>query len=121
MNLSSRSSGPLRLALRAIRGNPIFFVTGTITEYLDSRGSRVCTRTLQKWDWMTGLVAALVSFAVYAWSAAPNVTLLDSGEFLVAAQHFGVPHPTGYPLWTLLNWLFRSSPPRQRRMGGCNL
>jgi hypothetical protein len=23
-----------------------------------------------------------------------------------AAQHFGVPHPTGYPLWTLLNWLF---------------
>ena len=81
-------------------------MTGTITEYLDSRGSRVRTRTLQKWDWMTGLVAALVSFAVYAWSAAPNVTLLDSGEFLVAAQHFGVPHPTGYPLWTLLNWLF---------------
>ncbi len=43
---------------------------------------------------------------MYVWSAAPNVTLLDSGEFLVAAQHFGVPHPTGYPLWTLLSWLF---------------
>ena len=54
----------------------------------------------------TGGLAALVSLAVYAWSAAPNVTLLDSGEFLVAGQHFGVPHPTGYPLWTLLNWLF---------------
>ena len=48
----------------------------------------------------------MVSFGIYAWSAAPNVTLLDSGEFVVAAQHFGVPHPTGYPLWTLLNWVF---------------
>jgi len=59
-----------------------------------------------KADWITALLAALVSMVVYAWSAAPSVTLLDSGEFLVAAQHFGVPHPTGYPLWTLLTWLF---------------
>lgn len=53
-----------------------------------------------------GVIAGIVSMSVYAWSAAPNVTLLDSGEFVVAAQHFGVPHPTGYPLWTLLTWLF---------------
>ena len=57
-------------------------------------------------DWLVGIVAGIISFAVYAWSAAPNVTLLDSGEFIVAAQHFGVPHPTGYPLWTFLSWLF---------------
>ena len=57
-------------------------------------------------DGPLGIVAGVISFAVYAWSAAPNVTLLDSGEFVVAAQHFGVPHPTGYPLWTFLNWLF---------------
>jgi tetratricopeptide (TPR) repeat protein len=60
----------------------------------------------QKADWIVGSAAALISFIVYAWSAAPNVTLLDSGEFIVAAQHFGVPHPTGYPIWTILNWLF---------------
>ncbi len=42
--------------------------------------------------------------------AAPNVTFLDSGEFLVAAGHFGVPHPTGYPLWTLTSWLFQLLP-----------
>jgi tetratricopeptide (TPR) repeat protein len=53
-----------------------------------------------------GIIAGVISLAVYAWSAAPNVTLLDSGEFVVAAQHFGVAHPTGYPLWTLLNWFF---------------
>ncbi len=85
---------------------PISLMTGTITEYLGSRGRRIRSHTWQKWDWITGTVASLVSFVVYAWSAAPNVTLLDSGEFLVAAQHFGVPHPTGYPLWTLLSWLF---------------
>ena len=81
-------------------------MSATITRYPDSRTKPIRSHAWQKVDWLTGGLAALVSFAVYAWSAAPNVTLLDSGEFLVAAQHFGVPHPTGYPLWTLLNWLF---------------
>ncbi|HEY5706717.1 MAG TPA: DUF2723 domain-containing protein [Terrimicrobiaceae bacterium] len=84
----------------------ISVTTGTITEPIGSRNSHAQPRTWQRRDWITGLVSAILSFAVYAWSAAPNVTLLDSGEFLVAAQHFGVPHPTGYPLWTFLNWLF---------------
>jgi hypothetical protein len=53
-------------------------------------------------DWLVALASALVSGAVYFYTAQPNVGLLDSGEFIVAAQHFGVPHPTGYPLWTLL-------------------
>lgn len=61
-------------------------------------------------DGMAGLFTGLVSLAVYVWTAAPNVTLLDSGEFIVAAQHFGVPHPTGYPLWTLLAWIFQLLP-----------
>lgn len=55
-------------------------------------------------------LAGACSLGVYVWTAAPNVTLLDSGEFIVAAQHFGVPHPTGYPLWTLLAWLFQLLP-----------
>lgn len=62
------------------------------------------------WDGVVGLAACLISFGVYAWTTAPSVTLLDSGEFLVAAQHFGVPHPTGYPLWTFLAWLFSLLP-----------
>jgi hypothetical protein len=36
--------------------------------------------------------------------------LLDSGEFLTAAVHLGVPHPTGYPLWTIGAWLFQILP-----------
>ncbi len=68
------------------------------------------TRLFTRPDWITGLIAAILSFAVYAWTAAPSVTLLDSGEFILAAQSFGVPHPTGYPLWTLLAWLFQLLP-----------
>jgi len=70
------------------------------------RAERIWTRP----DWMVGVVSAFVAGVVYFWTAAPNVTLLDSGEFVVAAQHFGVPHPTGYPLWTLLAWLFQLLP-----------
>lgn len=61
-------------------------------------------------DWRAAAAAALVSGAVYFYTAQPNVGLLDSGEFIVAAQHFGVPHPTGYPLWTILAWLFQLLP-----------
>ncbi len=61
-------------------------------------------------DWLAALVTTVISGAVFFYTAMPNVGLLDSGEFNVAAQHFGVPHPTGYPLWTLLAWLFQLLP-----------
>ena len=61
-------------------------------------------------DKLVAAAAAAVSGAVYFYTAMPNVGLLDSGEFIVAAQHFGVPHPTGYPLWTILVWLFQLLP-----------
>ena len=64
----------------------------------------------QRPDWWTALVTTLISGAVYFYTAMPNVGLLDSGEFTVAAQHFGVPHPTGYPLWAILVWLFQLLP-----------
>lgn len=64
----------------------------------------------KKSDFLWSGLVALITLAVYVWTAAPNVTLQDSGEFLTAAQHFGVPHPTGYPLWTFLAWLFHFLP-----------
>ncbi|CAN5611420.1 hypothetical protein BH09VER1_BH09VER1_21590 [soil metagenome] len=64
-------------------------------------------RLFSRSDFGWSAICALISFSVYVWTAAPNVTLGDSGEFLTAAAHFGVPHPTGYPLWTFLAWLFQ--------------
>src|SRR5437868_4772167 len=46
--------------------------------------------------------SGLAVFAIYYCTCAPTVTGEDSGEFITAAYHFGVPHPPGYPLWTIL-------------------
>ena len=52
--------------------------------------------------WLAGGVA----FAAYALSLGPSVGLEDAGELATAADGLGVPHPPGYPLWTLGAWLF---------------
>ncbi|NLF21538.1 MAG: DUF2723 domain-containing protein [Lentisphaerae bacterium] len=57
-------------------------------------------------DWCAFWTATLVSFAVYFLTLGPSVTLEDSGELAVAGDYLGVPHPPGYPIWTMLAWLF---------------
>ncbi|MFC1463035.1 DUF2723 domain-containing protein, partial [Verrucomicrobiota bacterium] len=57
-------------------------------------------------DWFAFAAAFALAFAVYLYTVAPTVTLEDSGEMAVAADYLGVPHPPGYPLWTVLSWLF---------------
>lgn len=37
---------------------------------------------------------------------APTVTLEDCGELAVGSDHLGVPHPPGYPIWTIITWVF---------------
>jgi tetratricopeptide (TPR) repeat protein len=44
----------------------------------------------------------LLGFALYAYTLAPTVTLVDSGELIVAARGLGVAHPPGFPLYVLL-------------------
>jgi tetratricopeptide (TPR) repeat protein len=48
------------------------------------------------------LAVFIVSLAVYAWTLAPTVTLVDSGELILAARSLGVAHPPGFPLYVLL-------------------
>ncbi len=57
-------------------------------------------------DWMTFAVTAIIVFTGYMLSRAPNVTLEDSGELAVGSFYAGVPHPPGYPFWSILTWLF---------------
>ena len=64
----------------------------------------------EKPDWLAAAAAWLAAQVGYFFSTQPNVGLLDSGEFLTAAVHMGVPHPTGYPLWTIGSWLFQLLP-----------
>ena len=57
-------------------------------------------------DWIAGAVATFISLAVYLYTVAPDVTLEDSGELAVGSMYAGVPHPPGYPIWTIYSWLF---------------
>jgi tetratricopeptide (TPR) repeat protein/phage shock protein PspC (stress-responsive transcriptional regulator) len=57
-------------------------------------------------DWWTFGVTTLVVFVGYYLTLAPDLTLEDSGELAVGSFYAGVPHPPGYPLWTVFTWLF---------------
>jgi hypothetical protein len=48
------------------------------------------------------LVTAVLATAWLLPRTAPGLTFEDAGELTAAAVHLGVPHPPGYPLWTLL-------------------
>ena len=57
-------------------------------------------------DWVSfGLASALV-FIGYWFSLASNVGTGFSGIYSTGANYMGVPHPPGYPLWTIYGWLF---------------
>jgi thioredoxin-like negative regulator of GroEL len=63
-------------------------------------------KLFRKSDWIAAAAAFAIAMAGYIWTMAPNVTLEDSGELITAAHHLGVPHPPGYPIWTVLGFLF---------------
>src|SRR5687767_3102552 len=57
-------------------------------------------------DWITFAVTTLLTFIGYYITIAPDLTLEDSGELAVASYYAGVPHPPGYPVWTIYTWFF---------------
>ena len=60
--------------------------------------------------WGGLLFVFLVSLLVYRLTLAPTVTLVDSGELIVAARFLGVAHPPGFPLYLILAHLFSLVP-----------
>lgn len=47
-----------------------------------------------------------LAFALYLYTLAPTVSGEDGGELVAAAYTLGIPHPTGYPIWTILAFIF---------------
>lgn len=58
-------------------------------------------------DWWAAAITFGVTLLAYFFTLAPTVTLEDSGELAVASDYLGVPHPPGYPIWTLVTWIFQ--------------
>src|SRR5690349_14594116 len=61
-------------------------------------------------DRMGAALAFLGSWLLLVRTAAPSYYLDDSAETCAAAALVGVPHPPGYPLYTLLSSLFLRIP-----------
>ena len=62
-------------------------------------------------DWWTLAVTFAIVWVVYFLSLAPQVTLEDSGELTTASYWAGIPHPPGYPFWTIYTWLWTALVP----------
>lgn len=57
-----------------------------------------------------GFGLLLVTLIVYYRTLAPSVNFIDSGELSAVCSTLGIAHPTGYPLFTLIGYLFTKLP-----------
>ena len=57
-------------------------------------------------DWLTFLITFGVVWVGYYLTLAPELTLEDSGELATGSFYAGIPHPPGYPVWTIYTWLW---------------
>ncbi|MEY2427209.1 MAG: hypothetical protein QOJ40_94, partial [Verrucomicrobiota bacterium] len=57
-------------------------------------------------DWLTFFITFAVVWIGYYLTMAPELTLEDSGELATGSFYAGVPHPPGYPVWTIYTWLW---------------
>src|SRR5215469_3383937 len=60
----------------------------------------------RKIDWLALLVAFFGVWVVYLYTLAPELTLEDSGELCTGSFYAGIPHPPGYPFWSIYSWFW---------------
>ena len=77
-------------------------------------------------DWLVDLAAGLFALLGYWTTLAPTITWsnsgADSGDLVTAAYTLGIPHPPGYPLYTLVAVVFAHLPFGEpaRNVGFCS-
>src|SRR2546428_5106277 len=57
-------------------------------------------------DWLTFLITFAAVWIGYYLTLAPELTLEDSGELATGSFYAGIPHPPGYPVWTIYTWFW---------------
>ncbi len=65
-----------------------------------------------RWPRLLALPVFGAALALYGLTLSPTIATLfdDSLEFQLVTYQLGIAHPTGYPLYTLLGWLFTRLP-----------
>ncbi len=63
--------------------------------------------------WIGAGLTAVSSFILYLNTLAPDILPADNGEFQWVAAQLGLAHPPGFPLYTLLAYLFTQLPLQQ--------
>jgi hypothetical protein len=61
---------------------------------------------LRRYDTIIGIMLALAALGVYSLTLAPTVLEADAGEFQFVPWLPGIAHPTGYPLYTMVGWVW---------------
>lgn len=56
------------------------------------------------------LLTGLIAFVFYMLTIAPSVIEIDTGELAAVQCTLGIAHPTGYPIYTMLGYLFSLLP-----------
>lgn len=56
------------------------------------------------------ILTGLTAFIVYLFTLAPSVIQIDTGELAAVQATLGIAHPTGYPLYTIIGFLFSKIP-----------
>src|SRR5882724_13239103 len=64
----------------------------------------------RKIDWLVLIVCFAAIWIAYLWTLAPDLTLEDSGELCTASFYAGIPHPPGYPFWSVYSYLWTLLP-----------
>lgn len=59
---------------------------------------------------LIALSISLGAFIVYQFTLAPGVSFIDAGELATDCYTLGIAHPTGYPLFTLVGYVFAHLP-----------
>jgi tetratricopeptide (TPR) repeat protein len=72
----------------------------------DSPSNPVPPPLFRRIDWLTFLLTFAAVWIGYYLTLAPEVTLEDSGELATGSYYAGIPHPPGYPFWTIYTWLW---------------
>lgn len=61
-------------------------------------------------DWIALVITFIFCFVAYYLTIAPEMTLEDSGELATGSFYAGIPHPPGYPIWTIFTHLWTLIP-----------